>query len=182
MSIFSSIGKALRVGVGGLISTAVPVIGPAIGGQIAASAIKRPTSVPVQSPRVRATPAMYTTQSLPSRPGAGIIPAMSRVPQAAQKLLPEVGGAIAGYAAGSLMAGDGNGACPVGFHLDKKTRSRCVRNRRMNPLNGRAASRAIRRIKGARKMLQKIERQLPKQRASGRSRGVRHLTGPRHTE
>ena len=56
-------------------------------------------------------------------------------------------------------------ACPTGFHPDKKTRSRCVRNRRMNPLNGRAASRAIRRIKGARKMLQKIERSLPRAKA-----------------
>lgn len=57
------------------------------------------------------------------------------------------------------------GACPTGWHLDKRTRSRCVRNRRMNPLNGRAASRAIRRIKGARKMLQKIERSLPRAKA-----------------
>jgi len=57
------------------------------------------------------------------------------------------------------------GACPAGFHLDKRTRSKCVRNRRMNPLNGKAANRAIRRIKGARKMLQKIERQLPKAKA-----------------
>ncbi len=56
-------------------------------------------------------------------------------------------------------------ACPTGWHLDKRTRSRCVRNRRMNPLNGRAAFRAIRRIKGARKMLQKIERQLPRTKA-----------------
>ena len=56
-------------------------------------------------------------------------------------------------------------ACPAGFHLDKRTRSRCVRNRRMNPLNGRAATRAIRRIKGARKMLQKIERSLPRAKA-----------------
>lgn len=37
--------------------------------------------------------------------------------------------------------------------------------RSMNPLNGRAARRAIRRIKGARKMLQQIERQLPKAKA-----------------
>ena len=65
------------------------------------------------------------------------------------------------FGPGGAGAGAG-GACPAGFHLDKRSRSRCVRNRRMNPLNGRAATRAIRRIKGARKMLQKIERQLPK--------------------
>lgn len=40
------------------------------------------------------------------------------------------------------------------------------KRRRMNPMNARAARRAIRRIKGARKMLQQIERQLPKQRAA----------------
>jgi hypothetical protein len=37
--------------------------------------------------------------------------------------------------------------------------------RRMNVLNGKAATRAIRRVKGVRKMLQKIERQLPKAKA-----------------
>lgn len=67
-----------------------------------------------------------------------------------------------GAAPGQDLGFGGAGACPVGFHLDKKTRTRCVRNRRMNVLNGRAAMRAIRRVKGARKMLQKIERQLPK--------------------
>jgi hypothetical protein len=46
------------------------------------------------------------------------------------------------------------------------------RYRSMNPLNGRAARRAIRRIKGARKMLQQIERQLPKQRTTHRSRST----------
>ena len=40
------------------------------------------------------------------------------------------------------------------------------KRRRINPMNARAARRAIRRIKGARKMLQQIERQLPKQRAA----------------
>lgn len=40
------------------------------------------------------------------------------------------------------------------------------RHRRMNPLNPKAARRAIRRIKGARKMLQHIERQLPHRKAT----------------
>jgi hypothetical protein len=38
------------------------------------------------------------------------------------------------------------------------------RYRSMNPLNGRAARRAIRRIRGARKMLMQIERSMPKAR------------------
>lgn len=56
------------------------------------------------------------------------------------------------------------GGCPAGFHPAKDRSGRCVRNRRMNPLNPRAARRSIRRIKGAMKMLRQIERQLPKQR------------------
>jgi len=59
-------------------------------------------------------------------------------------------------------------ACPQGFHPAKDGSGRCVRNRRMNVLNHRAAMRAIRRIKGARKMLMKIERQLPKPRSRPR--------------
>lgn len=91
------------------------------------------------------------------------LPTIPRIPGPARNIpglpipLPDLDFGGAGAGAG--------GACPAGFHLDKRTRSRCVRNRRMNPLNGRAAMRAIRRIKGARKMLQKIERQLPKAKA-----------------
>lgn len=45
--------------------------------------------------------------------------------------------------------------CPKGYHWSKRS-GKCVRNRRMNPMNGRAAGRAIRRIKAAEKMLKKI--------------------------
>jgi hypothetical protein len=45
--------------------------------------------------------------------------------------------------------------CPKGYHWSKHS-GKCVRNRRMNPMNGRAASRAIRRIKAAEKMLKRI--------------------------
>lgn len=68
-----------------------------------------------------------------------------------------------------------------GFHLNRSgyhtnegyvaPRSKCVPNRRMNPLNGHAARRAISRIKGARKMLQRIERSLPKRAAKSSTRG-----------
>jgi hypothetical protein len=74
-----------------------------------------------------------------SKPGVGKIAAAT------------VGGTIAGDylydAAGNI----------VGQHR---------RHRRMNVLNGKAATRAIRRVKGVRKMLQKIERQLPKAKAT----------------
>ena len=49
------------------------------------------------------------------------------------------------------------------YRVSNKT-GKIIRPRRMNPLNGHAARRAIRRIKGARKMLQAIERSLPKAR------------------
>ena len=48
------------------------------------------------------------------------------------------------------------------------------RRRRMNPLNGRAAFRALRRIKAVRKLLHGIERHLPKVRPKV------HFFHPRH--
>lgn len=78
-------------------------------------------------------------------------------------------------APGAVRVGDvfSMGGCPAGFHPAKDGSGRCVRNRRMNVMNPRAARRAIRRIKGARKMLQSIERQLPKQRSRSRVSGHR---------
>lgn len=80
-------------------------------------------------------------------------------------------------AAGQVVPG-AQGLCPTGFHPAKDGSARCVRNRRMNPLNPRAARRAIRRIKGAMKMLRQIERQLPKQRV--RSAPAGHRARLRH--
>lgn len=165
MSFFSSIGKILRGTVGAAVSAAVPIIGPAIGQQIAQSAFKRPTGF--------APPAVL--------PGAGAIPAG----------LPALGPAMrAGSAAlGFLDLGvPGPGifsstGCPPGFHLDKKTRSRCVRNRSMNPLNGKAAMRAATRLVRAKKAWVKIDKALaraaPRRPAARRS--PRHITGPQHT-
>lgn len=67
----------------------------------------------------------------------------------------------------STAAGQG-GSCPRGFHLNKHAlpaskrhgavpaRTICVRNRHVNALNGRAAGRALRRLKRADKMTRKI--------------------------
>ena len=41
---------------------------------------------------------------------------------------------------------------PAGYHLDKKTRSRWVRNRRMNVANPRALRKAMRRVQGFEKL------------------------------
>jgi len=41
---------------------------------------------------------------------------------------------------------------PAGYHLDKATRSRWVRNRRMNIANPRALRKAMRRVSGFEKL------------------------------
>lgn len=77
-----------------------------------------------------------------------------------------------GVALGTTL-GNGGGACPSGWHLAKDGSMRCVRNRRMNFGNARAARRAVRRIKGARKLLQDIEKQMPR-RPAPRARQHHH--------
>jgi hypothetical protein len=81
--------------------------------------------------------------------------------------LPGTGGFTTGGTLSNrgLVLAQGNRP-PVGFHYAKDGSGRIVRNRRMNPLNASAARRAIRRIKGARKMLRTIENSLPKRAAS----------------
>ena len=77
--------------------------------------------------------------------------------------------AFAGGGKSTAVARGENGACASGFHLNKaaytlKSGQRiekgtvCVKNRRRNPLNARAASNAIRRLEGARKAVKNIQR------------------------
>lgn len=153
MSIFSSIVSFAAPIVGGLIGgPAGAAIGTAVGAAIA------PKPVAQQAPRAAPRPTV--------QPGTGrstsLLP-VSMAPLPALSRIPNLG--AGGVRPPTLELPMAGGACPVGFHLDKRSRTRCVRNRRMNPLNGKAATRAIRRIKGARKMLQKIERQLPRAKA-----------------
>jgi len=55
--------------------------------------------------------------------------------------------------AGVLPSHEAVGAhAPAGYHLDKKTRSRWVRNRRMNIANPRALRKAMRRVQGFEKL------------------------------
>ncbi len=186
MSIFSSIGKAFRrvagvalpaigASVGGPIGG---ILGQAIGGQVAASAVKRTSLIP------------------PSLPGggrvtqAGLPQVLSRTAPtigALTEFLPDIGVPGPGVFSSSLPRGAKpmiGGACPAGYHPNKQdgaggpAGTYCVRNRRMNPMNHRAAMRAIRRVKGARKTLQRIERQLPRQ---ATRRRVQHVpSGYRH--
>ena len=45
-----------------------------------------------------------------------------------------------------------NGCCPAGYHPDKRTGTKCVRNRRMNVANARALRRSMRRVQGFEKL------------------------------
>jgi hypothetical protein len=93
-----------------------------------------------------------------------------------QQQLPALpgGGSITG---GGFTTRSGGGSMPMqgppsGYHWAKDGSGRIVRNRHMNPLNASAARRAIRRIKGARRMLRSIESSLPK-RAAPRTSSTR---------
>ena len=93
-----------------------------------------------------------------------------RAAPVASKVLPGVGTAIAVAGAGSMLYDEVTGM----FHHTR-------RRRRMNPLNVRAARRAIRRIKAVRKITNEIERSLPKARSTARSRGG-YRSAPRFIE
>ena len=54
--------------------------------------------------------------------------------------------------AGVLPSAGPAGVAPSGYHLDKKTRTRWVRNRRMNVANPRALRKAMRRVQGFEKL------------------------------
>jgi len=104
------------------------------------------------------------------------IPIVGAAAGAAGRVLPAIGRVLgsrtvaagsAGLAIGSLFGGGGGGACASGTHPNKQdgvggpAGSYCVRNRRMNFGNARAARRSVRRLKGARKLLRDIERMMP---------------------
>lgn len=101
---------------------------------------------------------------------AFIAPAVLPAVQAAGRVLSSpaarrAGAAVLGFALG--RSGGGNGECPSGWHLNKQdgvggaAGTYCVRNRRMNVGNARAARRSVRRLKGARKLLKDIEKMMP---------------------
>ncbi len=87
-------------------------------------------------------------------PGPGIMPTGPMAPPGAGfpgvglPMLPGPGVARGG---GAYMGG----ACPAGYHPDKRTGTRCVRNRRMNIANPRALRRSMRRVKGFEKLARK---------------------------
>lgn len=98
-------------------------------------------------------------------------------------LIPGVPGGVTGFQATEIAAQTGE--CPKGFHKNRTgyhlrsgvfvdPESRCVRNRRRNNDNGRAAMRAARRLLGRKKSQDAIDKAL--RAFAPRARGRRRLT------
>lgn len=87
-------------------------------------------------------------------------------------------GALGAGAVSVIFDDKGMATCPSGFHLRKHDPPGegpvCVRNRRMNFGNARAARRSVRRIKGARKLLKDIEKLMPKRTVRAARHSVTH--------
>ena len=81
-----------------------------------------------------------------------IVPGQGRLPPFTAKgagVLPYGGRTTAGFSA------QGCPQCPTGYHFDKRTGLKCVRNRRMNVANPRALRRSLRRIQGFEKLVKR---------------------------
>lgn len=123
---------------GGLTGVIIDILGGVIGGR---------GPFPPQLPTA-------PTGMIPQLPGApGSLP---RLPQNGDFTL---GGAIPSPSS-CLPGGGPINPCCSGFHLDKTQGVRCVRNRRMNPLNPRALRRATRRLKGFERAVKTTRKQL----------------------
>jgi len=73
------------------------------------------------------------------RPGVGTM----QIPVGSPQLIRTTGGRTP-----FIRMPNGLPGCPTGYHPEKQGEPYCVRNRRMNPLNPRALSRATRRVGG----------------------------------
>jgi len=105
----------------------------------------------------------------PVAAAAGVAAVAGRVLPAIGRVLGSrtVAAGATGLAIGGLLGDATGNGCPSGFHPNKQdgvrgpARTYCVRNRRMNFGNARAARRGVRRLKGARKLLRDIEKMMP---------------------
>ncbi len=111
-----------------------PIIGGLIGGPVGAviGGVAGGAAVATSTP----------TMALPPPPGS--IGASVTMPGGARV-------SVAGVIPHAGMPGM-EGHKPAGFHLDKKTGTRWVRNRRMNVANPRALRKAMRRVQGFEKL------------------------------
>jgi hypothetical protein len=140
MSIFSSIGKAL--------------------GKVAKKVVKSPALAMIPGP----VGALAKLGVVGGGAAAAVKLSTSKALAVVPKVIPgkgllKTGAAIAGGTIAGEAIYDAAGNL-VGYKQ---------RRRRMNPLNPKAARRAIRRVKSVRKMLHNIEKQLPKQKCTRRA-------------
>jgi hypothetical protein len=156
MSLLGSIGSTLSGAVKGFVKSGFNPVG-AVKGALTGLA-KGTTSAPPKS-------AAGGSPILAALPGSNAFSASGLVRTAVVPAVKAVGSAVVRNAPtiGAVAAVGG-----LVYDMAGNVIGRQRKRRRMNPMNARAARRAIRRIKGARKMLQQIERQLPKQRTTAR--------------
>lgn len=163
-------GNKGRVLVGGN-KTIMPIPGAAPPVHIPA-AVPRPT-IAIPPPSTSRTQQMSIFAALPALGGA-IGRAAPAIGRAAGTVFRGATGRAAtaaglGVALGASLGGGGAGGnpCASGWHLNKQdgvggpAGTYCVRNRRMNVGNARAARRSVRRLKGSRKLLRDIEKMMP---------------------
>lgn len=171
MSLLGSIGGALTGGLKGFLGGGgvAGAIGGAVTGGIANKAYKSSAALGhgkgLQLAAQQAQTYGQTAQQYSASPSARL----ASLPGVQLGLAPTVGG---GGASGSWTP---SGKMRYSHNVVDATTGRVyrvsnrtgkiIKPRQMNYLNGRAARRAIRRVKGARKMLQQIERSLPKARS-----------------
>ena len=133
----------------GIKKIAAPAIGFAVGGPAGLAAglslggARTPPIAPPIAPQIPASQEYYTRLGPFTQRSMKITP----VPQMSFR-----GGAPLRAPGTMPVAASATGCCPVGYHLDKKTGTRCVRNRRMNTANPRALRRAMRRVQGFEKL------------------------------
>jgi len=122
--IWGGIKRVVRPVIGGLIGGPIgQVVAGAVGGAAGAGAVQRAPAP---------TPPAGTIGGAVSFPGGVTV---------SGAVVPRIGpGAVAA------------GACPTGYHLDKATGTRWVRNRRMNIANPKALRKAMRRVSGFEKL------------------------------
>lgn len=133
----------------GVKKIAAPAIGFALGGPLGAAAGARLGGIgtpPIMAPVAPAQPRYSSGINLGplSARGTQFYPPVPTVPK-----MPLISSGLGGRAGIPLATA---GCCPTGFHLDKATGTRCVRNRRMNVANPRALRRSMRRVQGFEKL------------------------------
>jgi hypothetical protein len=141
MSIFSTIGKALRA----VASTAIQSFVPGPVGV----ALTSPLAAPIAAPRVQRA----ALPVAPALPGIGAVGRALVLPGAQAVSLLDPGVPGPGIFSPTTP--------PKGFHLSKQAPFHFVRNRRMNPLNPKAFRRSVRRLKGAVKFAKEVDRVIP---------------------